>query len=73
MADPNLQGELVDAEIAQSMRYIQKQRTMRTVAVVLGLAAAIGIGAFIVMAAYSDESEAIRQIKAAQPDTTQPQ
>jgi hypothetical protein len=72
MADPNLQGELVDAEIAQSVRYIQKQRTMRIIAVVLGLAAVLGIGALVVMAAYSDESESIRQIKAAQPESAQP-
>ena len=71
MADPNLQGELVDAEIAQSVRYIQKQRTMRTVAVVVGLAAVLGIGALVVMAAYSDESESIRQIKAAHPESIQ--
>ena len=71
MADPNLQSELVDAEIAQSVRYIQKQRTMRTVAVVVGLAALLGIGAVIVMAAYADESDAIRQIKAAQPESAQ--
>lgn len=73
MADPNLQGELVDAEIAQSVRYIQKQRTMRTVAVIVGLAAVLGIGALIVMAAYSDESESIRQIKASHPESLQQQ
>ena len=71
MANPNLQGDLVDAEIAQSMRYIQRQRTLRTIAVVLGLAAVLGIGAIIVVAAYSDESDSIREIKAAHPESAQ--
>jgi hypothetical protein len=64
-------SDLVDAEIAASVRYIQKQRTLRTVGVVVGLAAVLGIGALIVMAAYADESESVRQIKAAQPESAQ--
>ncbi len=69
MADPNFPSGSIDVDVDESLREIQKQRTVRTIGVVLGLAAALVIGALLVVAAYSDESEAIRDIKAAQPES----
>lgn len=70
MADPNFPNGSIDVDVDESLREIQKQRTMRTIGVVLGLAAVLAIGAILVVAAYSDESEAIRDIKAAQPESS---
>jgi len=69
VADPNFPSGSIDVDVDESLREIQKQRTVRTIGVVLGLAAALVIGALLVVAAYSDESEAIRDIKAAQPES----
>lgn len=68
MADPNLAGESIDVDVNESLREIQKQRTLRTIGVVVGLAAILTIGAILVIAAYGDESEAVRDIKAAHPE-----
>ena len=68
MANPNL-PESIDIDVTQSLREIQRQRTLRTVGVVVGIAAVLAIGGILVVAAYSDESQAIRDIKAAQPDS----
>jgi hypothetical protein len=51
------QGELIDEEVAQSVRYIQKQRSMKLIGVVVGLIAAIVIGAFTMTVAYSGGPE----------------
>lgn len=68
MVDPNL-PESIDIDVTQSLREIQRQRTLRTVGVVVGITAVLAIGGILVVAAYSDESQAIRDIKAAQPDS----
>ena len=68
MGDLNPNDGSIDIDVSQSLREIERQRTMRTIGVVVGLAAALTIGIVVVIAAYSDESEAIREIKAAHPE-----
>jgi hypothetical protein len=67
MQDPN--DGSIDIDVTQSLREIQRQRTLRTIGVVVGLAAVLTIGIVVVIAAYSDESDAIRDIKAAHPES----
>lgn len=69
MSDLNPNDGSIDIDVTQSLREIERQRTMRTIGVVVGLAAVLTIGIVVVIAAYSDESEAIREIKAAQPES----
>lgn len=69
MGDFNPKDGSVDIDVTQSLREIERQRTLRTIGVVVGLAAVLTIGIVVVIAAYSDESEAIREIKAAQPES----
>ena len=56
-----------DEEIAQSIRHLRQERSTKLVVVVLGLAAAIGIGFVAVYLAYSDQPQTVREINAAQP------
>lgn len=69
MADPNLHDDSIDVDVTQSLREIERQRTMRTIGVIVGLAAVLTIGIIFVVAAYSHESDAMREIKAAQPES----
>jgi len=69
MGDFNPNDGSIDIDVAQSLREIERQRTMRTIGVVVGLAAVLTIGIVVVIAAYADESDAIREIKAAHPES----
>jgi predicted protein tyrosine phosphatase len=69
MANPNVPNS-IDVDLAQSLRQIERQRKTRMVLVLVGIAAALTIGSVLVIAAYADESEAVRDIKAAQPEST---
>lgn len=69
MSDLNPNDGSIDIDVSQSLREIERQRTMRTIGVVVGLAAVLTIGIVVVIAAYSDESDAIREIKAAHPES----
>ncbi|HEU5075654.1 MAG TPA: hypothetical protein VFU02_15785 [Polyangiaceae bacterium] len=69
MSDLHPNDGSIDIDVAQSLREIERQRTIKTVGVVVGLAAVLTIGIVVVIAAYSDESDAVRDIKAAQPES----
>lgn len=69
MSDLHPNDGSIDVDVAQSLREIERQRTIKTVGVVVGLAAALTIGIVVVIAAYSDDSDAVRDIKAAQPES----
>jgi hypothetical protein len=56
-----------DDELAESIRQVQQERSTRLLLVVLGISAALAVGASAVYLAYSDQPDSVREIEAAQP------
>jgi len=58
---------LDDVDVVESIRYFQQDRSRKRLVVVLGLAAAIGVGCSAVYLSYSDQLDTVREIEATQP------